>query len=57
MRQLQMDSHDFIIVIYRCWQEDLNGESIRKVLRALKKGEKVTPGPQNGRISCEPKGV
>lgn len=37
--------------------EDLTGESIRKVLRALRKGDKVTPGPQNGRISCEPKGV
>jgi len=30
---------------------------MKKILRSLKKGEKVTPGPQNGRVSCEPLGV
>lgn len=34
--------------------EDLTPETTEKVLNALKNGEKVTPGPQNGRVSCEP---
>jgi len=39
------------------WQEDLSADSIRTILDALRRGEKPKPGPQNGRFTCEPKGV
>lgn len=34
--------------------EDLTPETTEKLLKALKNDEKVTPGPQSGRTSCEP---
>jgi len=37
--------------------EDLTSESMKKILKSLKKGEVPPPGPQNGRISCEPKDI
>lgn len=36
--------------------EDLDEESTGRILEALKRGEKPKPGPQNGRLSSEPKG-
>lgn len=35
-------------------QEDLTPESIVKVLEGLARGEKVKPGPQNGRLTSAP---
>ena len=34
--------------------EDLDAESTRGVLQALRRGEMPTPGPQNGRTGSEP---
>ncbi|WP_300298981.1 NADH-quinone oxidoreductase subunit NuoE [Ferrovibrio sp.] len=36
--------------------EDLDEESTGRILEALKRGETPRPGPQNGRLSSEPKG-
>jgi NADH-quinone oxidoreductase E subunit len=36
--------------------EDLDEESTGRILEALKRGESVKPGPQNGRLSSEPRG-
>ncbi|WP_341702525.1 NADH-quinone oxidoreductase subunit NuoE [Ferrovibrio sp.] len=36
--------------------EDLDEESTGRILEALKRGETPKPGPQNGRLSSEPKG-
>ncbi len=36
------------------YYEDLTEESTEAILNALKNGEEPTPGPQNGRRSCEP---
>lgn len=38
------------------YYEDLTAESTAKILNALKNGETPKPGPQSGRIGCEPAG-
>ncbi len=38
------------------YYEDLDAESAGRVLDALTRGETPTPGPQNGRRTCEPMG-
>jgi len=38
------------------YYEDLTVESFGNILDAFARGEVPTPGPQNGRFSCEPKG-
>jgi len=38
------------------YYEDLDAETTKRVLEALKRGEKPKPGPQNGRATSEPIG-
>ena len=38
-------------------QEDLSDDSTRRILDALRNGQTPKAGPQNGRFTCEPKGV
>lgn len=35
-------------------QEDLTVETANQILDSIKKGQKVKPGPQTGRKTCEP---
>lgn len=39
------------------YYEDLNPQSVVALIDKLAKGEKIAPGPQNGRKSSEPEGV
>ncbi len=36
--------------------EDLTGEKLAQIIKKLRNGERVKPGPQNGRFSSEPEG-
>lgn len=44
-----------MIQIGKDFYEDLTAEKLTEILDALARGEVPTPGPQNGRFSCEPK--
>ncbi len=43
-----------MVQIGKDYFEDLTPERLMDVLQKLENGEGVTPGPQNGRFSCEP---
>ncbi len=43
-----------IVQIGKDYYEDLNNERFNSIIDALLSGDVPTPGPQNGRFSCEP---
>ncbi len=43
-----------VVQIGKDYFEDLDGESVVRILEAFKAGETPKPGPQNGRKGCEP---
>ncbi|MCS0505321.1 NADH-quinone oxidoreductase subunit NuoE [Ancylobacter mangrovi] len=43
-----------MIQVWKDVYEDLTPEDLEKILDAFERGEKPTPGPQNGRKTCEP---
>ena len=45
-----------MLQIGKDFYEDLDGPTTEKILEAFRRGEKPTPGPQNGRHSSEPMG-
>ncbi|KAL1920506.1 uncharacterized protein VTP21DRAFT_883 [Calcarisporiella thermophila] len=45
-----------VLAVNDDYYEDLTPETTVKLINALKKGEKLPPGPLNGRHSCEPEG-
>ena len=45
-----------VLQIGKDYYEDLDGPTTERVLEALRRGESVTPGPQDGRHSSEPEG-
>jgi len=45
-----------VLQIGKDYYEDLDGPATERIFEALRRGEAVTPGPQNGRHSSEPEG-
>lgn len=43
-----------MVQVHKDVYEDLTPEDLEKILDAFARGEKPTPGPQNGRITCAP---
>jgi NADH-quinone oxidoreductase subunit E len=45
-----------VFQVYKDFYEDLTAETATKLIEAFRRGEQPKPGPQGGRIGCEPAG-
>ncbi len=45
-----------VFQVYKDYYEDLTAESTARLIEAFRRGEQPKPGPQAGRIGCEPAG-
>ncbi|HHK74342.1 MAG TPA: NADH-quinone oxidoreductase subunit NuoE, partial [Rhizobiales bacterium] len=45
-----------VVAIGNDYIEDLTGDRLAQIIAKLRNGEKIRPGPQNGRFSSEPEG-